>query len=153
MFGFVHDALILYKGRIYLLPSSPLIAMILSGYHDCAHERVQKTSERVHNVFYWKALKSNIAEYVAACPIWQCHKSENLSLTGLLQPLTLPSQIWADISMDFIDGRPKVWGKTILFVVVDRFSKYAHLFPWHILIQLHEWHTLFLKILCGYMGC
>lgn len=31
--------------------------------------------------------------------------------------------------MDFIDGLPKSWGKSTLFIVVDRFSKYAHFIP------------------------
>jgi len=44
----------------------------------------------------------------------------------LLQPLDVPSQVWADISMDFIDGLPKVHGKSVILTVVDRFSKYAH---------------------------
>ncbi|KAK1628643.1 hypothetical protein QYE76_002958 [Lolium multiflorum] len=38
----------------------------------------------------------------------------------------VPSQVWADISMDFIEGLPKVGGKSVILTVVDRFSKYAH---------------------------
>jgi hypothetical protein len=44
----------------------------------------------------------------------------------VLQALEVPSQVWADISMDFIKGLPKVGGKFVILTVVDRFSKYAH---------------------------
>ena len=32
-----------------------------------------------------------------------------------------------DISVDFIKGLPKSFGKDVIFVIVDRFSKAAHL--------------------------
>jgi hypothetical protein len=40
--------------------------------------------------------------------------------------LDVPSQVWADISMDFIEGLPKVAGKSVILIVIDRFSKYAY---------------------------
>jgi hypothetical protein len=49
-----------------------------------------------------------------------------LPLAGLLQPLEVLSQVWADISMDFIEGLPKVGGKPFILTVVDRFSIYVH---------------------------
>ncbi|KAG6536522.1 hypothetical protein ZIOFF_001580 [Zingiber officinale] len=67
--------------------------------------------------------------FVRECPICQHNKVEHLKSAGLLQPLSIPHQVWSNISMDFIDGLPPSQGKTVLFVVVDCFSKYAHFIP------------------------
>jgi len=39
----------------------------------------------------------------------------------------VPYASFIDISMDFIDGLPKSEGNEVIFVVVDKVSKYAHL--------------------------
>lgn len=56
----------------------------------------------------------------------QRNKSEARSLAGLLQPMPVPSQVWEEISLDFVDGLPPSAGKTTVMVVVDRLTKYAH---------------------------
>ena len=43
--------------------------------------------------------------------------------------MPIPSPIWKDISIDFIEGLPKSRGKDTILVVVDRLSKYAHFLP------------------------
>lgn len=65
-------------------------------------------------------------DYVKSCSVCQRNKTEHLHPVGLLQPLAVPSAVWEDISMDFIEGLPRVRGKSVILTVVDRFSKYAH---------------------------
>jgi hypothetical protein len=38
----------------------------------------------------------------------------------------VPDAVWTDIAMNFIEGFPKVGGKSVVLTVVDRFSKYGH---------------------------
>jgi len=61
--------------------------------------------------------------------VCQQNKTETLHPARLLQPLPVPSLIWADISLDFIEALPKVHGKSVLLTVVDRFSKFTHFIP------------------------
>lgn len=65
-------------------------------------------------------------DIASQCQICQVSKNENVKLPGLLQPLPIPEHAWVSICMDFIDQLPNSHGKTMIWVVVDRFTKYAH---------------------------
>ena len=71
-------------------------------------------------------MKHEIQNFVAKCNVCQCKKGEIVKSLGTLQPLPIPPAIWKDISMDFITSLPKSGNKSVIMVVVDRLSKYAH---------------------------
>ena len=58
--------------------------------------------------------------------ICQQNKAETIKAPGLLQPLSIPSQRWEEVLMDFITGLPKSEGRSVTMVVVDRITKYAY---------------------------
>jgi hypothetical protein len=61
--------------------------------------------------------------------VCQQAKHENCKSPRLLSPLPVPNSAWQDLSIDFIDGLPKCEGYSVIFVIVDRFTKYAHFLP------------------------
>ena len=64
-----------------------------------------------------------VQDFVRACSVCQRNKSEHLQPGGLLQPLEVPSTVWSDVAMDFVEALPKVNGKSVILTVINRFSK------------------------------
>ena len=85
--------------------------------------------KRLGSVCYWKGLKKDVREFVRSCDVCQQFKYDAAASPGLLQPLPIPEKVWSDISMDFLEGLPNSRGFTVIWVVVDRLSKYAHFIP------------------------
>ena len=103
--------------------------MLLEEIHNSTiggHYGFFRTYKRISAIIYWEGMRKDIQQYVATCEVFQINKYQTLSPAGLLQPLPIPTQVWADISMDFIEGFPKAQGKNVILVVVDRLAKYAH---------------------------
>lgn len=128
--GFLlENGLIRFHGKIWVGQNSAIQTKIVSALHSSAiggHSGVQATYYRVKGLFYWKGLKQTVVDFVQQCTICQQAKHLNSHPAGLLQPLPIPEGAWCDIYMDFIEGLPKSEGYTVILVIVDRFTKYAH---------------------------
>ncbi|KAK1606382.1 hypothetical protein QYE76_030055 [Lolium multiflorum] len=122
----VADGLLLHGRRVFVPDHEDLRHQVLLLAHSAGHEGVQKTLHRLRADFYIPGDKALVQDWVRSCETCQRNKTETLRPAGVLQPLDVPSQVWADISMDFIEGLPRVGGKSVILTVVDRFSKYAH---------------------------
>ena len=63
---------------------------------------------------------------VVECLVFQQNKVEIVKDRSILQPLDIPFQDWEEVLMYFITGLPKLEGKNLIMVVVDRLMKYTH---------------------------
>lgn len=75
---------------------------------------------------YWPCLKKDIKTFVAECQECQHNKYETLSPRVYCSLCPFPKKVWNDISINFIVGLPLCKGKFVIFVVVDRLTKYAN---------------------------
>jgi hypothetical protein len=104
--------------------------MVLSELHatpTAGYSGFTNTYDKVKRSFFWDGMKQDIHNFVVECDVCQRNKGETVKSLSTLQPLPIPPAIWKDVSMDFITGLPKSGNKSIIMVVVDRLSKYAHL--------------------------
>ena len=74
-------------------------------------------------------MKTDLKQFVRECDIWQTVKSETFAPTRLLQPLPILTTPWTNISLDFVDGIPKLQGCEVILIVVNRLTKYVHFMP------------------------
>ena len=81
------------------------------------HSGFLKTYHMVKKEFFWDGLKSDIQNFVEKCLVCQQNKVDTIMTPGLLQPLSIPSQLWEEVSMSE--------GESVIMVVVDRLTKYA----------------------------
>lgn len=128
----IRDGLLLFKGRIWVPNDVTLKELICQEYYDSSiggHAGIQRTLARIAACFYWPSMRSDVVAHIRQCAVCQQTKALNTAPPELLQALPVPSQIWSDITMDFITHLPVSQGKTVVMVVVDRLSKYAHFCP------------------------
>lgn len=128
----MQDGILLYKGRVVVPNVDQVKEKFLQYLHDdptSGHGGVTRTLQKAYNEVFWPGLKADIYRYVTSCKVCQECKHDNTKPSGLLNPFPIPSETWQHISMDFVEGLPKSQGYSVLWVIVDRLSKYAHFIP------------------------
>nr|KYP74691.1 Retrotransposable element Tf2 [Cajanus cajan] len=120
------------KGKVVIGIDQNIKRRILHHFHNTMmgeHSGDDLTYRRIKDQFYWKGLQKEVKKWVQECITCQKNKPLLQMSAGLLQPLSIPDRAWKSISVDFIVSLPKSIGMTVIFVVCDRFTKYAHFTP------------------------
>ena len=117
------------------------------------HSGSNKMYQNLRQQLWWTRMKREIAQYVSECDICKRVKASHLRPAGLLQPLTIPSGKWEDISIDFIVGLPKTAkGYDSIWVVVDRLTKSAHFIPVKTGYKSHQYAELYIARIVSLHG-
>ena len=108
------------KRRIVVGPDLLLKTQIIQWLHaspESGYSSRELTTKRIKQLFIWKGLTRDVSSFVRNCTICQASKYNHSASPGLLQPLPIPSEVWVDVSMDFITGLPKSAGKEVILVI------------------------------------
>ncbi|GBG85963.1 hypothetical protein CBR_g40776 [Chara braunii] len=133
------DELVMVDGLLFLdkagckrlvIPFSEcLCSLFLGECHDATgHFGYKKTSANLVQRFWWSGMLEDAKKYVETCQVCQRDKPRTQAPLGLLKPLPIPAGPRQSVSIDFMDTLvTSKSGKRHIFVIIDRFTKYAKL--------------------------
>lgn len=96
-----------FRDIIYVPNEVELKKMILEEIHRSSlsiHPGATKMYQDLKKIFWWSAMKQDVAQFVYACLTGQKSKVEHQKPVGLMQPLDIPEWKWDSISIDFVRG-------------------------------------------------
>nr|GEV20053.1 Ty3/gypsy retrotransposon protein [Tanacetum cinerariifolium] len=138
--------------RYYVGKESKLKELLLREFHDTPSVGHGGIKKMLIALFYWPGMRKSVEEYIRQCLVCQQTKYSTQATGGYLQPLPTPTAVWEDVSINFITGLPVSKGMSVILVVVDRFSKYAHFGSLPTSFNAHKVAELFLEIVIKHHG-
>ncbi|KAL0438746.1 UNVERIFIED_CONTAM: Retrovirus-related Pol polyprotein from transposon.6 [Sesamum latifolium] len=115
--------------RLFIPVAAGVIPLLLAEFHSSplgGHSGSKATLARLAAGFYWPSMTKDVKSFVQSCTVCQQNKYSTQPPYDLLQPLPTSDGVWEEISVDFIMHLPRSNGNTVIWVVVDRLSKFAH---------------------------
>ncbi|KAL0544078.1 hypothetical protein IC582_019189 [Cucumis melo] len=148
-FSISSDGGLLFERRLCVPSDSAVKTELLSEAHSSPfsmHPGSTKMYQDLKQVYWWRNMKREVAEFVSKCLLCQQVKAPRQKSAGLLQPLSIPEWKWENVSMDFITGLPRTLrGFIVIWVVVDRLTKSAHFVPGKSTYTASKWAQLYMS--------
>ena len=123
------QGLLFFRHQIFVPTANNFRQRIMTEFHTSpygGHFSIKPTLKRIAASFYWPKWTRDVHLFIQQCSIYQKNKYMPTKTQGLLQPLPIPKQVWEDILMDFITHLPVSAGHSVVWVICDRLTKYAH---------------------------
>ena len=114
---------VLSSQRTYILSEtydSPIEATY-AGYH--------KTYNRLVSTYSWPQMSQDVKMFMISCDICQKAKPRQHAPVGLLQPISIPNQLFEVFTMDFIPELSPSNGYDSILVIVNKLTKFATFIP------------------------
>jgi hypothetical protein len=142
-----------FKNKLVIPKNKDLKKKILDEAHLSKFSMHPGSTKMYHDLkplYCWTRMKREIAQYVSECDTCHRIKASHLKSAGALQPQSIPSWKWDDISMDFIVGLPNTSRHhDSIWVIVDRLTKVAHFLPVHTTDKAQKYVELYIdRIVC-----
>lgn len=95
--------------------TSPATVLVLPGTH--------KTHQLLQGKYWWPWMLQVIQWFIASCSVCDKAKVPHTFPTGKLIPVQIPQRPWSYIAIDFLTNLPPSQNKTVIMMIVERFSK------------------------------
>eukprot|EP01050_Picozoa_sp_SAG11_P017757 SAG11_NODE_2596_length_3183_cov_12.191310_1_plen_102_part_10 len=94
---------------------------------------MERTKQELKRRVHWPLMSKDISTIIGECEKCQTNKVDRQRPQGLIQQLAIPARPGTHYSMDLITHLPKSGRNeyTVVFIIVDRFSKRIWLIPTH----------------------
>lgn len=105
----LEDGRVYFCKRVWVPLDESLRTKLIQGCQDSmptGHLGHEGTYAIVARQFFWPSMSENIRQFCRNCRDCRRNQIWRQQRQGLLKPLPVPSRIWSDISVDFIDQLP-----------------------------------------------
>nr|KYP60178.1 Transposon Ty3-I Gag-Pol polyprotein [Cajanus cajan] len=125
----LQQGLLMFNNKNFVPDVHDLHRSLINEFHSsphAGHSGFKASLARLSTSFFWPGIYKDTKKLVQSCLTCQQNKYYPVKMQGLLQPLPTPDRVWEDISMDFITHLPNSHGHTVIWVIVDRLTKFSH---------------------------
>jgi len=143
------DGILRFRDRVCVSGNWRMRRRVLDEGHKSRlsiHPGMTKMYKDLKESFWWPGMKTDVADFVAACLVCQKAKIEHQRPGGTLESLEIPQWKWDGITMDFVTHLPRsVKGHDAIWVIVDRLTKCAHFLPINLRMSMDKLAELYIR--------